>query len=163
MNEQPTARNAIARPLPVHCHILARGLLADTHPFRQFEQIEVLVGGRAECASTARQVLPNRHLTAAILRFAQYARCLIGRVCGDEVCSIVAFNGVDIRSLIEREKKYDRDGQIKGRNVRRGRGVGFCCNFCLIQQCVASARNVRTTLKTLLNLSFPHIAGAGDG
>lgn len=44
------------------------------------------------------------------------------------------------------------------------RSVGcFCLDFSLIGQCAASARNVRAPCNILLELSFPHIAGAGHG
>lgn len=39
----------------------------------------------------------------------------------------------------------------------------FCWAFSLIRQCAARARNVRGAVNALPILSFPHIAGAGDG
>jgi hypothetical protein len=39
----------------------------------------------------------------------------------------------------------------------------FCLVFSLIQQCAASAHNVRAPFNTLLDLHFWHIAEAGHG
>lgn len=44
------------------------------------------------------------------------------------------------------------------------RSVGCCCSaFLLIRQCVASARNVRSTTNSLHGFSVSHIAVAGHG
>ena len=50
------------------------------------------------------------------------------------------------------------------RPQRAALSVGcFCRGFSLIRQCAARARNVRAAINALSILSFPHIAGAGDG
>jgi hypothetical protein len=54
-------------------------------------------------------------------------------------------------------------GQDKSRQCAARLGFCFSWAFSPFRQCVPSPRNVRADIKSLLNLSFLHIAEAGDG
>jgi hypothetical protein len=54
-------------------------------------------------------------------------------------------------------------GQDKSRQGAARLGVCFTWIFSPFRQCASDPRNVRADIKSLLNLSFPHIAEPGDG
>ncbi|WP_181902937.1 hypothetical protein [Methylovirgula ligni] len=54
-------------------------------------------------------------------------------------------------------------GQDKSRQCAARSGVCFSRVFSLFGQCAPDPRNVRVDTNSLLRLSFPHIAEAGDG
>jgi hypothetical protein len=61
------------------------------------------------------------------------------------------------------EQKPTNRGQDKSRQCAARLGVCFSRVFSLFGQCAPDPRNVRADTNSLLRLSFPHIAEAGDG
>ncbi|MDR3493869.1 MAG: hypothetical protein P4L82_04645 [Ancalomicrobiaceae bacterium] len=60
-------------------------------------------------------------------------------------------------------QKPTERGQDKSRQCAARSGYCFSWAFSPFRQCAPDPRNVRADIKLLLGLSFPHIAGAGDG
>lgn len=54
-------------------------------------------------------------------------------------------------------------GQDKSRQCAARSGLCFSSIFCPFSQCVPSARNVRSDIRSLLTLRFSHLARAGHG
>ncbi|MEO9190977.1 MAG: hypothetical protein ABI224_13410 [Acetobacteraceae bacterium] len=61
------------------------------------------------------------------------------------------------------EQKPTERGQDKSRQCAARLGYCFTWTFLPFRQGAPDPRNVRADIKFLLSLSFPHIAGAGDG
>ena len=60
------------------------------------------------------------------------------------------------------EQKPTEGGQDKSRQCAARSGCCFPLVFLAVRQCAPDPRNVRTDIKLLLKLSFPHFAEAGD-
>ncbi|MEO8884297.1 MAG: hypothetical protein ABI377_12940 [Devosia sp.] len=71
--------------------------------------------------------------------------------------------GEDQRAMAEKRGGMTSGGQDKSRQGAARLGYCFYWAFSPFRQGAPDPRNVRADIKFLLSLSFPHIAGAGDG